>query len=1686
MPAIEEGYTLCETIYESRTSLVFRGQRNSDGKSFILKRLRGAHPSARELARYRHEFDLLRSLDIDHVITVDALQDEGDTLLLVLEDFGAESLKKLLERYRFSLDQLLDIFVTVADTLSLLHDRHIIHKDLNPSNIVYNTDSGVCKLIDFGLSAYLSPSHPAQSVSNALEGTLAYISPEQTGRMNRPVDYRSDLYSLGVSMYELLTGRLPFTATHSIEMVHAHIASMPPCVHAINPDIPPILSDMVAKLMAKTAEQRYQSAAGLKADLETCRHLRRTQGKIAPFELGRDDRLDTFYLPRRLYGREQEIAALRRGFEQRIRDRGQASLLLISGYSGTGKTSLVKEVHQPMTQSDGYFIEGKFDQYQRTTPYYAFKQALCALIDSWLSESDEKIRQIAATLRQALGELGQVMVEMAPSLSLIIGSQPALPELAGIEAQNRFNYVCRNFFRHIAVAEQPLAIFIDDLQWADLASLNLLSVLLTDQQIGHLFFIGAYRDNETPPSHPLMLLLETLAKKGVERQKIQLGNLSERDVAALCADTLHTDPRRVAPLARLIHAKTLGNAFFVTQFLQALYADGLLTFDRGIRGWRWDTREIERRNIPDDVVNLMAAKISGLAPASQKLLTLAACFGNAFDLDTLSLINEKSPQQTQLDLRQALSQGLLIGIEAQRYKFSHDRIQQAAYLLMNDSERTHLRIGRLLLHNANPSDSGEHLFDIVNQLDAARGLVTDTQERLELAKLNQQAGAKAKASTAYNAALNYLSIAAELLPQDGWREHYALSFSIYSEWAWCLLYAGKTATIETLFSTLLAHARDVPDTVKVHIIRMQYYHLQGDYPKAVEIQIEALGMLGVEVDAQALSELLGRELETVPKLLGNRAIESLEQAPLMQSSQQQAIMDILMELWTSAYLDSQLELVAWSSCKMTNISLEHGNNHLTAYGYMNYAFVCVAMLEQYDTGHRFGEVAIRLAERFDDLLLRGKVYLLFAVFVNHWRAPLATSLAYSLKSLPLLIDNGDWTYAGYAVEFAISDPMICGVSCEELHQEAQKYVPFLQNNAPVVLDEFFRPACLNPLLQLLGRTKDEQSFDDDNFCEQTFLRDYAQNPLALSYFYTAKLRGLYWFGYRQAARGLLDKSDFVASVALAQAKVPEIYFFASLTMLASFAELTPEERQDYPAKISAYQEKMRVWAEHSPANFRHKYLLVEAERARVESRDWQALGLYEAAIAEAQDSGYINNAALAHECAGHFFLARKLPRLAAHHLKEARYAYRKWGALAKVRQLERQYADLLSTPLFESRQDSAVSHSPSTLYSTLETDSTADSLDILSIVQASQNLASEIDLEKLLTTMMRIVTENAGADRAVLLTLEEERWRIRAEIRAQDKQVSIPQDAPLDPENSACVPFSLLNYCVRKRESILLGDAALKGGFVADAYFSTTAMKSALGVPLLRSGILKGVLYLENSLTAEAFTQGRLKVLELLSSQIAISLENAEFYRALERVVDQRTAELVKVNKALQVANKRLETLSNSDGLTQIANRRFFDPFIKREWKRHQRMQRDFSLILCDIDYFKQFNDTYGHLEGDQCLRLIAQAIAQAVNRPSDLVARYGGEEFAIVLLETDLEGVRNVVKKIQTHIAALKIPHRESVVSNYVTLSLGALHTVPQCAESAKDALRTADRALYSAKSQGRNRAIFTQTIAIMPHDKA
>ena len=605
------GYQIIAQIYEGDNSIVYRGIRQQDNLPVIVKMLKQDYPTPAQLTHYRQEYEITRNLNLKGVIKAYSLEEYQRKLVIIFEDFGGTSLNKLINNSEkkqaiTSLNKFLDIAIQAAEILAQIHAANVIHKDINPANLVWHSETKQLKIIDFSISTLFTRENPTIKNPTILEGTLAYISPEQTGRMNRSLDYRTDFYSLGVTFYELLTGQLPFPTNDALELVHCHIAKVPIATDQINPEIPKAVSDIVMKLMAKTAEERYQSAFGVRIDLAECLEQLQTKGSIADFSLGTQDISDHFQIPQKLYGREAEVEALLTAFE-RVADNSQSQIemMLVAGYSGIGKSSLVAEIHKPNTRLRGYFTAGKFNQFQKSIPYSAVVTAFKGLARQLLTESEAQLQQWREKLRGAFGVNGQVIIDVIPEIELIVGEQPPVPELGASESQNRFNIVFSNFIRAFCTKKHPLVIFLDDLQWADSATLKLIELIVTDSDMQYLFLIGAYRDNEVSPTHPLIMTLDGLLKDGATINYITLAPLELENISQLIADTLYSDTNSVKPLAELVMRKTGGNPFFVNQFLKTLYAENLILFEVPDQIWQWNIDQIEAQNITDNVVELM-------------------------------------------------------------------------------------------------------------------------------------------------------------------------------------------------------------------------------------------------------------------------------------------------------------------------------------------------------------------------------------------------------------------------------------------------------------------------------------------------------------------------------------------------------------------------------------------------------------------------------------------------------------------------------------------------------------------------------------------------------------------------------------------------------------------------------------------------------------------------------------------------------------------------------------------------------------------------------------------------------------------------------------------------------------------------------------------------------------------------
>lgn len=1490
-------YHTIKQIYESANSIVYRGVRNDDKQAVILKILKEDYPSPEELTRYRQEYEITQYLaNLTGVVNAYHLEKYQNTLVMYLEDFGGESLKIWLDKRKFTLEESLKLAIQIADNLGQIHAANVIHKDINPANIVWNPATNTLKIIDFGIATRLARENQSLKNPEQIEGTLAYISPEQTGRMNRFLDYRTDLYSFGVTLYELFSGSLPFESKDALELIHCHLAKIATPVSKINSDIPQIVSEIVAKLMAKDAEDGYQSAFGVKVDLEKCLENFQSFGTCFNFEIAQNDFSSWFQIPQKLYGREPEIDTLVSAFEQVAN--GKIEVLLVAGYSGIGKSALVKEIYRSLTKKQGYFISGKFDQFQRNIPYSAVVNAFKELVQQLLSETEEQLSVWKHKLLTALGPNGQVIIDVIPEIELIIGTQEPVPQLGPTESQNRFNLVFKNFMRVFCQPEHPLVIFLDDLQWVDSASLKLLELVTTDRENLALFLIGAYRDNEVDSTHPLIKTLDKLREEQVTINQIILKPLTFEHLNQLIAESLHQDLKMVSSLTDLVLRKTGGNPFFVNQFLHTLYEENLLKFLQEQGKWQWNLEQIKTLNITDNVVELMINKLKKLPESAQQVLRLAACVGNHFDLDTLSVIYEKSANDTFETLMPVMIEGLILPtskleidtddilhslLKISQFRFLHDRVQQAAYALIDDDQKktVHLKIGRLLLTNSSETERSDKLFEIVDQLNIGIELIQQPKEQEQLAQLNLAAGEKAKSSAAYSAAFNYLKSGIGLLKPEAWQQQAELTLKLYLEIAEAAYLSGRFDEMEQSAEIILQHATRLLDKIKIYEIKIQAYMAQNRILDAIDMARFALELLKINLPKNPnLLQILFSVLKT-RLYLAFKGVDNLINQPEVSNEEQMAAMRILLHSLSAVYLASP-KLLPILISKQIDLSLKYGHFPISGAAYGSYGIILCGVLGDIKTGYKMGELALNLLDKSPNQIMQGRIIYYVNAFVIHWRQHLKYSLNPLQNSYQRCLETGDLEYAGYAVIVYCCNAFYRGCELSVLVQEIaalNKSLQALKQTTPLNYNQILHQSILN----LIEPSENPYYLMGEVYNEKKMLSHHLKknDRGALFALFFQKLILSYLFENQVKIQYSVKSEEYLDGVT-ATVMVPVFYFYDSLARLAICSDSSKVEQKRILKKVTANQKKMKKWAAYAPMNFQHKFYLVEAERARVLGNSKEARESYDKAIALAQQHEYINEEALAHELAGKFYLEINLPKIAQVYVCEAYYAYQKWGAKAKLADLKKRFSQFFNF----SRPDSSYS----LMVSTLTQKNAEWLLDLNSIIKASRTLSGEIVLSRLLEKMMQIVIENAGASSGFLLLPKQNNWFIEAEGHIYSSDTTILQSLPL--EESEQVSANIIHYVARTQENVVLHDATQDGNFTSDASIVKHIPKSVLCVPLLNQGELTGILYLENNLTTGAFTPERIKVLNLLSSQIAISIENSLLYQNLEQKVFERTNEL--------------------------------------------------------------------------------------------------------------------------------------------------------------------------------------------------
>ena len=1369
--------------------------------------------------------------------------------------------------------RFLTIAIAVATELGELHKDNIIHKNIQPATIIVNPDTASVILTDRTGTLGRPHKYLKTSTSGNGEGILAYMSPEQTGRMNRAIDCRTDLYSLGVTFYQMLTGRLPFQANDPLEWVHCHIARMPSPPSEIVLTIPRAVSGLVMKLLAKTAEERYQTAQGLKIDLEYCRTQLEEKGFIESFALGEWDVPDRLLMPQKLYGREQDVGVLLNAFD-RVVLQGVCELVLVAGYAGIGKTSLVRELHRPVAQEQGFFLSGKCAQYKRDFPYSTVAEAFKEIVQHILTQADDRIEAWAGELQRALGTNGQLIVEIIPQVELIIGKQPAVPDLSPAETHNRFHAVFRQFVSVFTSREHPLVVFLDDLQWVDAASLKLIEHLATNPDKLYLLLIGAYRDNEVTPSHPLMRMLEDVRRSQAPLQTITLAPLSFLDLARFTADAFRSDAPSIEPLTKLVYEKTAGNPFFAIQFLTTLYTENLLKFDRDSRMWQWDISHIRAKGYADNVVDLMAGKLKRLPPETQKAVRLAACIGTAFDLQTLALINDRPEKETWEALWGALKEGMVLPLEKNTYVFLHDRVQQAAYSLIPDDQReaNHLEIGRLLLKRTPLGALEDCLFDIVNQLNTGVALISDRTEKYRVAELNLMAARKAKASTAYESALGYLTVGEQLFDDRVWDTHHDLAFDLYREFATVEYLNSNFKHSQELIDLLLTKASSDLQKAQLYNLLIVQYTLTAQYSDAIQAGKDALRLLKVSFPETDLERELAAELSRHMELLGDRSIASLTDAPEMSDQEKRVAQDLLSCIMVPArYTDSLL--FSLTTITSVNLSVEFGPTRKSPVGYTAYGMFLSSQMDRYKEGHEFGELALRISERFNDSSQKCQAHFVLANYLNHWVYHLKHADAINDQGFEAGMSAGEMQWSGYIAAYRLFHPFYRGVAIDAI----QRDIPHLLLFARKTKNQWAIDTLIGLQLGLRALRRSGSACEDSGHAseimnEEDYLASCRGNKSfgAFCRYLIVKAQTCFLFGRLEDGLDAIAIAREFMGLISCSISVAEHNFYHSLIAAALFDSASAENRDEYVQIVRTNQEHMNTWASHCRENFEHQYLLVEAELARITGRDMEAMRLYEQAIESARTNQFVQNQGIGFELAARFYKQRGFDTIALTYLREARACYVLWGADRKVVNLEDAYPDL------EKRPKVVLSQSVGTQ---------VGHLDAIAVVKALQVISGEIVLSRLLEKLMRIVLENAGAQKGYFILADGEDLAVEAEASVQRDQISVfhPRISKL----TSVLPLSIANYVRRTQESVILDDASSQQMFSSDPYIETYNPVSVLCLPIIRHDNLIGLLYLENNLMKGAFTEERIAVLELLASQAAISLEIATLYQGLRRAEEK-------------------------------------------------------------------------------------------------------------------------------------------------------------------------------------------------------
>lgn len=1508
-----KGYKFDNQAIEQGNSLYYSGHRNIDQKPVSIKVLNVEYPGPEQLACFRNEVNVLKKLKpVDNIMHLIEEVKVNHRMAIIFEDFHGETLVSLLNEQFLEIEIVLKIALSIIDTLSWIHGEQVVHHFINPYNLLWNSKAEKLQLRGFK-HATVTKTHLLRAPSSALKNpSIAYISPEQTGRMNRTVDYRTDYYSFGATLYQLLTQKLPCNGGERLEIIHAHIAIKPQSPHEINNHVPVVLSDIIMKLLEKNAENRYQSSHNIKDDLLNCLdQLQKTQ-KVEVFAIAQNDVSSRFQIPQKLYGREKPIDELLNLFEQA--SQGSSKLVLISGHSGIGKSALVHQLQKPILDRRGFFVSGKFDQYNRTNTYGPLLQSINQMVEQLLCENDHKIAVFKQKLLAELGGNGQIMIDLIPSVALIIGPQPNVAKLAASESKRRFNRVFTQFIKAFCSEDRPIVLFIDDLQWADSASLQLLENFISHEKIKYLLIIGAYRDNEVEPCHPLSFFKHALREAGDPPVNIEIKPLVLGDVERLVWDTVHGDINLSDALAELCFNKTLGNPFYINQLLLSWVDRSLITFNENQGYWEWQLEKLNAWQVSDNVAALMAHKLNSLPEECYQILQIAAIIGDKFGMKTLISVCEFTWQQQAQALLTAMEFGLILPLDDNftllnndedyydlevNFCFVHDQVQQAAYDSLSTAKQTqlHLHLGRLL---RDEEEGVIQLFSVVNHLNQAFGMIGDQAERFELAQLNLKAAQKAKTANAYQGAIDLLQIGMECLGDKIWLQHIELSTTLNLEFAECQFLIGNNQVALSRCDDLIKYIKIPEDKAQVHCLQTQIYSNQGLFIDSLDYACQAIRILGVYWPET--SEELGKEIDVqktiINAYLQDNTIQSLIDLPDMSDKTYELFNELLCICWPAA-LNVNFPMSTLCVLKLITQSIQYGNSPESPFGYVNYGTMLTAQDQAYQQGYEFGQLAVDLVEKKQNLALKCKVYTMFGVTNSPWSIHLPKNIDLLRTALAAGLESGDLIFTTYSAFHILMLTQLSGLPIEQLLKYCEMNFPVIEKVADTSALEVYQILYQSTKL-LQGLCSDTQTFDYDSFDEKKLLNDMeqAQHTLSLNNYYFNKMVIAYLFQRYDEALLMAVQAEKTLMFTFGWMSIAEHCFFHSLILTALYSKVNGKECQQYMQLLGDNLTKFKQWADHCPDNFAHKYHLIKAEIEQLSGNSVKAIAEYNLAINSADKYGFKQHTAIANELAAQHFRNLGKEKFSNAYLQEAYYGYLQWGAKAKAEMLDSQYPHCFLSNHGESLVQYKSDH---------------NELELEAVLKASQVMSGEIVFERLIEQLITSILELAGAQKAYLLTYSDQKWYIDAHGEAEPRSIIVKKSAGLVDENKQpLLPESIITYVARTKRQLVLENAAEDQQFSQDNYIIIHQPKSVICSPILKQNTLVGILYLENNLVDSAFTSERLQVLDILATQSAISIDNALLYENLERRVAERTVELAEAKlKAEESTNAKSNFLAN-------------------------------------------------------------------------------------------------------------------------------------------------------------------------------